>query len=392
MNLTASSRRQAQQPSAYVQHYSDLAEASALIHDCQIILIASFGSFMFGYANNVIAGTLAQTSFGVKFLSGSNADSIIGGILGVWVAMDSERSIPLTNILSYYGGGLIGTILHEPVSNRYGRKAAQYAAGVLLLLSGALQSGSVHIAMFMIARFICGLGSGIVITNSPVYMSEVSPPHNRGLLTSMHAFGLVFAYILSSIMALAFHFVETAYSWRLQFVLLTFFSFCFLVSIYFIPESPRWLCEKQKYDDAWKVLQSIHRSKSDPEAKLAQFEMSQIRTQVDAERDLPKGYWYIFTTPSLRKRAIISILVWCMGQGSGVLVVANLTPLLFGALGYGVVDQLGLSVAWVTVAIVCITLGAFVMDRVGRVKLLGKCDPTSRSPSRLPSAYSDRGL
>jgi hypothetical protein len=45
-------------------------------------MTAGLGSFLFGYANNAIAGTFAQTSFIEKFLSGSNADSVIGGIIG----------------------------------------------------------------------------------------------------------------------------------------------------------------------------------------------------------------------------------------------------------------------------------------------------------------------
>lgn len=51
-------------------------------NELKTVLIAGMGSFLFGYANNTIAGTLAQTSFIVKFLSGSNADSIISGIMG----------------------------------------------------------------------------------------------------------------------------------------------------------------------------------------------------------------------------------------------------------------------------------------------------------------------
>jgi hypothetical protein len=46
------------------------------------VFIASYGSFIFGYANNVVTGSLAQTSFNKKFLSGDNAKSIIAGILG----------------------------------------------------------------------------------------------------------------------------------------------------------------------------------------------------------------------------------------------------------------------------------------------------------------------
>lgn len=48
------------------------------------ILVAGMGSFVFGYANNAIAGTLAQETFIAKFLTGSNANSIVGGIMGAY--------------------------------------------------------------------------------------------------------------------------------------------------------------------------------------------------------------------------------------------------------------------------------------------------------------------
>ncbi|KAK5044476.1 hypothetical protein LTR84_010757 [Exophiala bonariae] len=318
-----------------------------------VIVVAGLGSYNFGYANNAIAGSFAQVSFGIKFLSGSNANSIIGAILGV-----------------FYGGGLIGAIIQAPISDHYGRRAGSVAGGMLMVISGALQSGATHIAMFLVGRFIGGIASGILIANCPVYMSEISPPHNRGKLVSIHAIGLVFGYVVAAVFALVFYFVDGSYQWRLQFVLLTFFALCLVVSVHFLPESPRWLVEKGNHDAAWKVLERIHRSKQDPEAKMAHAEMIQIRTHVELERSLPKGYVHIFRTPSLRKRAILSILVWCIGQGSGVLVIANLTPLLFKALGYSVVEQLGLSIAWVAVATVCIIGASFFIDTVGRVKLI----------------------
>jgi hypothetical protein len=54
----------------------------------QTIVVAGLGGFLFGYANNSIAGTLAQTSFQIKFLSGANANSIVDGILGGSVLHD----------------------------------------------------------------------------------------------------------------------------------------------------------------------------------------------------------------------------------------------------------------------------------------------------------------
>ncbi|KAL6360781.1 hypothetical protein LRP88_06489 [Fusarium phalaenopsidis] len=317
------------------------------------ILVAGMGSFVFGYANNAIAGSLVQQSFVNKFLNDGNADSVIGGILGVFL-----------------GGGLIGSVIQAPISNRFGRRIATGSAAVLTVLAGALQAGSVHIAMFIVGRFICGVGAGIVITNCPVYMSEISPPHVRGLLVGNHAISIVYAYIFSSIMALAFNYVDTPYQWRLQFILLTFFGLLLLGSLMVLPESPRWLCEVGRYPEAWEIIQGLHKHKDGVDNETAATEMAQIKAEIEAEKSLPVGYVHIFRTPALRHRAICSILTWVMGQSTGILVIANLTPVLFGKLGYGPTLQLGLSIVWTVCALLGCYVNALLVDRVGRVKLL----------------------
>lgn len=233
--------------------------------------------------------------------------------------------------------------------------------------------------MFIVGRFICGIGAGIVITNCPVYMSEISPPHVRGLLVGNHAISIVYAYIFSSIMALAFNYVDTPYQWRLQFILLTFFGLLLLGSLMVLPESPRWLCEVGRYPEAWEIIQSLHKHKDGVDNETAATEMAQIKAEIEAEKSLPVGYVHIFRTPALRHRAICSILTWVMGQSTGILVIANLTPVLFGKLGYGPTLQLGLSIVWTVCALLGCYVNALLVDRVGRVKLLGKSHMSSRT-------------
>jgi hypothetical protein len=105
---------------------------------------------------------------------------------------------------------------------------------------------------------------------------------------------------------------------------------------------------------------------------LAVLEMAQIKAQVNEEREMSTGYLHIFRTPHLRNRALFSIITWLMGQSTGILIIANLTPLLFANLGFDTVLQLGLSVVWAGVALVGCVINAVLMDRVGRVRLLGQ--------------------
>lgn len=114
------------------------------------------------------------------------------------------------------------------------------------------------------------------------------------------------------------------YAWRLNFIVLTGFSCIFLGSLFFLPESPRWLIEQGREDEARGILERLHRDISDPEGTVAKAEFVQIRAQISAERSLPSSYWYIFTTPSMLKRAVCTLLVWTMGQSTGITVIANL--------------------------------------------------------------------
>jgi MFS family permease len=245
-------------------------------------------------------------------------------------------------------------------------------AAVLLALGNALQAGAVHIGMFIAGRYIAGFGAGMVISNTPVYLSEISPAHSRGLLVGLQGNFIVLGYILSSAAALGFHFVEESYQWRLNFIIATSAAVALLLSLLGLPESPRWLVEHGRSDEAGEILESIHKTDDDPQGRMAHAELVQIVAQVELDRSLPSSWWYILRTRSMRKRLICTLLVWSMAQSTGITVLANLTPLLFGSLGYSTVLQLALGLVWT----ICLFLGCFVnvylMDRIGRVKLIGK--------------------
>ncbi|EXJ63544.1 uncharacterized protein A1O5_11305 [Cladophialophora psammophila CBS 110553] len=318
-----------------------------------LILAATLASFNYGYSNNVIAGSFAQVTFLAKFLSGSNASALIDGIVS-----------------GFFGCALLGAILQAYISNRWGRKSATAVAAMLLMAGNALQAGAVHIAMFLVGRYITGFGAGMVISNTPVYLSEISPAHSRGLLVGLQGNFIVLGYILSSCAALGFHFVSEDYQWRLNFIIATSVALALLVSLISLPESPRWLVEHGRSDEAGRILVSIHKTADDPHGRVAHAELHQIMAQVELDRSLPTSWLHILRTPSLRKRLICTLLVWSMAQSTGITVLANLTPRLFGALGYGTVLQLALSLVWT----VCLFIGCFfniyLIDRIGRVKLI----------------------
>lgn len=267
---------------------------------------------------------------------------------------------------------MVGSLLQAPISNKFGRRSANAVGAFIIILASAISAGAVNVAMFIAGRVITGLGAGMILANSPVYMSEVAPPHNRGMLVGLQGVGIVTAYIMAAVCALGFNFVDAEYQWRLVYIVLCGVAILLLISLWFIPESPRWLMEKGRDDEANRVLEYLHKTKADPYNTLARAEAVQIRAQVDSEKLLPKGFIYIFSTPHLRKRAFISIILWTMGQGTGITAIANLIPTFMSGLGFGTVVQLGLGIVWSVCAVIGCGFNVILLDRIGRRKLLSK--------------------
>ena len=246
--------------------------------------------------------------------------------------------------------------------------------------------------MFLVGRLIAGIGTSICITVSPMFISELAPAHSRGWLVSFHVAGLNTGYLLASLGSLGFSFMTAKIQWRINFIIaLAVAILLLLLLIFVVPESPRWLVAQGRFDEAKRVLERLHINKHDPQGLVAKAELYQIRAQCAADKELPRGFIHIFRTPSLRKRAFCTILVWFGSMGTGVLVIANLTPLLFAGLGESATVQLGLSAAWYAICIVCSFAGGLAVDRFGRRNFLGMCPfPESRENLPLTCGLSHR--
>ncbi|OQV07299.1 hypothetical protein CLAIMM_11754 [Cladophialophora immunda] len=180
-------------------------------------------------------------------------------------------------------------------------------------------------------------------------MSEISPPHVRGILVGWHGMTITFSYVISGVTVLGFTYVHVDYAWRMQFVAVAALALLLGLTMSLSPESPRWLIDNDRSDEGWTVMQKLHRTKTDPNDNLARAEFPQISAQL-LEKTVPVGFVYIFTSPSTRKRAFCGLLVWSMGQSTGILF--------------------GLNVAWLGTILIGNALCLPLVDRCGRVKLL----------------------
>lgn len=271
----------------------------------------------------------------------------------------------------FQAGGLFGVITAGWVADKLGRCKAIFIFTIITIIGAAIQTGSVHIAMFLVARFITGFGIGGLVMLVPLWQSEVAPPHNRGLLVGLHGVSILIGYCLASWIGYGFFFLKgTDAQWRTPLAIQIVPALILGCGILFIPESPRWLVENNHHKAASDVLHRIHKDPNDPQNTFALREYQQIQAQIAFEDRLPSSWLSIITVPHYRKRAWIGMLTLFAGQFTGTLVINNYGPTLYASLGYGSGDTLLLSAGWITEGLFGNILNAFLLDRVGRKSLL----------------------
>ncbi|KAJ4127074.1 hypothetical protein NW768_008697 [Fusarium equiseti] len=299
-----------------------------------IIAFATFGSITYGYCSAIIGSTLGQPSFLSYFGldTAKNAPALIGAINGL-----------------FQGGGLIGTLTFGGLADTFGRCKAMFLASILAVIGGGLQAGSVHLAMYLVARFITGLAVGGLVMIVPLWQSEVAPSHARGLLVGLHGVSILLGYSSSAWVGFGFFYVNAdGAQWKPPLAIQCLPPLILACGVYFIPESPRWLVEHDQLERAETILKSIYRDSNDPSNHEANVQFAQIRAQ----------------------RAFIGFTTLLAGQLTGTTVINNYGPSLYAALGHGPAASLALSAGWLTEGLVCNAINAVLLDYVGRKWLM----------------------
>lgn len=231
-------------------------------------------------------------------------------------------------------------------------------------------AGSVHIAMFLVFRFFAGAGAFMILAAVPIWMAEVAPPFMRGALVQLHAVILVIGYMLASYLGYGLFFWGGSAVWRVPFAIQCAWPVCLLSGLYWVPESPRWLIWKGRPEEAKAILLRLHDDPEDPTHTFARTEYLQITKQLAVDRTLPTSWLHIFRTPSLRKRALITVGTTGFIQCSGILVVNNYGPLLYANLGFGTSTTLLYGAAWLTFALGLNALASLSNDQYPRNKTM----------------------
>lgn len=171
--------------------------------------------------------------------------------------LDSKPTMEGLLIAMSVIGATIITTVSGSISDLIGRRIMLVISSVLFFFSGLIMLWSPNIYVLLIGRLLDGFGTGLVFTLVPAYISETSPPEIRGTLNTLPQFTCSGGMFLSYCMVFGMSLMESP-SWRLMLGIISIPSlFYFALTMFYLPESPRWLVSKGKVLEAKQVLQRL---------------------------------------------------------------------------------------------------------------------------------------
>ncbi|GMH04702.1 hypothetical protein Nepgr_006542 [Nepenthes gracilis] len=192
-----------------------------------------------------------------NFLQGWDNAAIAGAVVYIKEELDLSTTLEgLVVAMSLIGATAI-TTCSGAISDTIGRRLMLIASSLLYFVSGLVMLWSPNVYVLLLARLLDGFGIGLAVTLIPIYVSETAPAEIRGLLNTLPQFtgsgGMFLAYCMIFGMSL-----ESSTSWRLMLGVLSIPSLVYVaLTIFFLPESPRWLVSKGRMKEAKKVLQRL---------------------------------------------------------------------------------------------------------------------------------------
>ena len=335
------------------RNYNSSKQSNSFI--AAVCSIGSLGGLLFGFDTAVISGTF---SFIEQYFL---LDEIEIG----WFA--SSALI----------GAIIGALVSGSLSERFGRKPILIIAAFLFFISALGCTIPNSFIFLIVARIIGGIGVGMASVLAPLYISEFSPPKIRGKLIALYqlsiVIGILLAY-LSNWLLLKFSqestslFNETdklykifvSEVWRGMFGLEMIPSGLFILLLFLIPESPRWLIKNNNPEKGFNILTKISGE------KIAEKEFKEIKNSISKF----KGRIADLLKPGLRLALLVGIGLSVFGQFTGVNIIIYYGPSILENAGFKIDGALQFQVTIGLINLIFTILALWKIDRWGRRPLL----------------------
>ncbi|WP_375447371.1 sugar porter family MFS transporter [uncultured Fibrella sp.] len=299
-------------------------------------ITAALGGFLFGFDTAVISG-------------------VEQSLQAIWHLNVWEHGLTVSIALI---GTVIGSVTGGIPAEQLGRKKTLICIAILYLLASLGTALAPTWSIFLIFRFLGGLGVGASSVAAPMYITEISPARSRGKLVGMFQFNVVLGILVAYLSNFLLSDVG-AEPWRWMLGIQALPSIIFLVTVLKIPESPRWLLlKKVQVEAARAVLDMI-----DPEtAQETLLAIQQSSTPSSASARLFSGN---YKTP-----VMLAVLFAVFNQVSGINAIIYYAPRIFEMTGLGKSSSLLSSAGIGLINLIFTLISMNLIDRYGRRTLM----------------------
>lgn len=303
-------------------------------------IVAALGGFLFGFDTAVISGAERH-------------------IQEVWNLSDWSHGLAVA--IALYGT-VIGALFGGIPADKFGRKISLIWIGLLFFISALGSAIAPEVYSFMAFRFIGGVGVGASSVVAPMYISEISPAKNRGQLVALFQFNLVFGILVAYLSNYLIDLSIENESWRWMLGVEAIPALIYTLLVFKVPKSPRWLiAKKDDFKEAERILRMTDPDGVDEAIRLALEEKKLMRVKV--------GFLALFQNKYI-KITMLAVMIAMFNQLSGINAIIYFAPRVFEMAGISAEGALLSTVGIGAVNMVATMLGLFLIDRIGRKKLM----------------------
>jgi sugar porter (SP) family MFS transporter len=303
-----------------------------------VAIIIALGGFLFGYDIAMMSGTTSQLE------SLYNLNSF-------WLGFTISIAII---------GTIIGTLIIGKPAEKYGRKKSLIVLSGLFALSTLGSALAINWEMLLIFRFITGVLLGCVSVITPMFIAEISPAKKRGQLVLLNQFFVVTAiFIAFAVNYLLANAIETS-SWRWMVGVEAIPATSFFLLLNLVPESPRWLINKERNNEALAIFQRIKAENPEGEVRIV---------QQSVEQEVAMGHGKLFVKEN-RFPIFIAITIAAFNQLAGINAIMIYAPRVFEMAGFGTNASLLQSISIGATNLLFTFVALFLIDKYGRRNLL----------------------
>ena len=234
---------------------------------CSLQIACATDMTLFGYDQAVFSGVVINENF-----------------LKLHDLVGPTRTTMLGTVTAMYDiGCFVGAIVAFSIGDRFGRKRTILTGTTIMAVGAALQASSYSLAQMFAARIIAGIGNGINTATAPIWQTETAQPKWRGKLVMLEMMMNIAGFWLCNWINYGLSFRGGSVAWRFSLA----FQFIFIVVLFatvpWLPESPRWLVNRDRHDEAQDILAALEGKEIDDVHTVTH--MREIVESVQYERE-----------------------------------------------------------------------------------------------------------